>query len=298
MDTEKVSKLKAWKVLLLLLVIAIAGLIVYYIFHPKKAVNLVLPEIDEINYVHVDMSNDSIVTEIYTTLQNKMPYKITIDTVYFNIELNNFKVAEETVAVGIGLTYLEMDTVKIPINFPMKRIKKLKDAPELDSVDLTGKFYVVYNTFIGKQKIHYVKTKRIAAPRLPEIQVLNVKVDKLHLLNKTADATITIEVNNRGKYVDMQLNGLKYNLTIKDILVSEGIYSPTINIKPQSKSVTAIPVTIRYDTPVKTAWRIISDDDESEYKLNLRTEIKINNLEKNNLVPVELDATGSIELVK
>lgn len=290
--------MRVGRYLLLLLVILTVGLIIYYVFHPKKAVNLVLPEVNEISYVHVDMSNDSIVTEVFITLQNKMLYKITIDTVHFDIELNNFKVAEETVPIGINLTYLEKDTVKIPVNFPLKRIKKMKNAPELDSVDLVGKFYVVYNTFIGKQKIHYVKTKRIAAPRLPEIKVLNVKVDKLHLLNKTADATITIEVTNEGKYVDMQLNGLKYNLKIKDVLMSEGIYKQKINIKPQSKSVTSIPITIQYDTPVKTAWKIITDNDKSEYKLNLRTEIKINNLEKSDLVPVELDAAGNIELVR
>lgn len=298
MDAQKISKLRVRKALLFLLLLLIGGIVIYYVFNPKKALNLILPTVDEISFIHVDMSKDSIVTEAFIALQNKMPYKITIDTVYFNIELNNYKVAEETIPVGIALAYHEMDTIKIPINFPMERIKKLKNAPIVDSVDLSGEFYVIYNTFIGRQKLEYKKTKRIAAPKLPEIKVLNVKTGRLHLRDKTVEAIITLEVINRGQYVDMQLNDLNYKLKIKDILVSEGIYSKQISIKPKSKSVIDIPVVLEYDTPLKTAWKIITDNDKSEYKLNVRTDVKVNNQKKSTLIPVELDAVGIVELVK
>ncbi len=157
---------------------------------------------------------------------------------------------------------------------------------------------MIYNTFIGKQKLEYKKTKRIAAPKLPEIKVLNVKTGKLHLKDKTAEAIITLEVKNKGQYVDMQLDDLRYNLKVKDILVADGIYSKSIIIKPKSKTVVHIPVLIEYDTPVRTLWKIITDNDKSEYKLHLLANVTVNNAEKNTLIPVELDATGVMELVK
>lgn len=86
MDIKKIPKLRIRRVILILLIGVIIGGVLYYVLNPKKALKFVLPAVSEINYIHVDLSRDSIVTELYVTVQNKMPYKITIDTVHFEIK--------------------------------------------------------------------------------------------------------------------------------------------------------------------------------------------------------------------
>lgn len=284
--------------ILILLVGVILGGVLYYVLNPKKALNFVLPALSEVNYVHVDMSRDSIVTELYVTVQNKMPYKITIDTVHFEIKLNDHKAARETLPVNIALPFRESDTLKIPINFSKAGIKRMSNSITTDSIDLIANFYVVYNTFLGKQKVYYSKEERILAPQLPELKVLNVKAGKISLRNKTVDASIKLQITNKGKYVDLELEDLTYNLQVKDVLVTKGVYNKTVRVKPASTTTIDVPVVINYDTPVKTLWKIITDNDDSAYKLNIRTQVKVKNFEKINIIPLELDAEGIMELVK
>lgn len=298
MDIKKIPKLRIRRVILILLIGVIIGGVLYYVLNPKKALKFVLPAVSEINYIHVDLSRDSIVTELYVTVQNKMPYKITIDTVHFEIKINDNKAAEETLAVGVALSFRESDTLKVPINFSKTGIKKMKNSITTDSVDLIANFYVVYNTIFGKQKVYHTKEERIIAPQLPEIKVLNVKGGNISLRNKTVDASIKLQITNRGKYVDLELDDLEYNLRVKDVLETKGVYNKTVRVKPASTTTIDVPIVINYDTPVKTLWKIITDNDDSAYKLNIRTNVKVKNFEKINIIPLELDAEGIMELVK
>lgn len=277
----------------------IVGVILYFVFNPKKAVNLILPNLNEISYVHIDMKKDSALIKLFVLVQNKMPYKIVIDTIHFEIKLNDFTMSEETIPVQIDQGSFDKDTVELPINLSLKKIKKvIGDLKDQDSTYLDVNFYVVYNTFIGQEKFNYNKRIKIASPIPPKIKILKVEQKKYNFRHKTSDAIIKVEVINRGKYIDLELNNIEYDLRIKNTLFSKGIVKRTINVKPGSSIVVDIPVTIEYDNPFKTAWLIARDKDKSKYIVNIKSDIKIKNFENINVIPVEIDATGNMELVK
>jgi LEA14-like dessication related protein len=81
-------------------------------------------------------------------------------------------------------------------------------------------------------------------------------------------------------------------------LFSKGIVTQTIDIKPASSLIVDIPVIIEYLSPFKTAWQIVTDNDSLEYDLNIQTVVTVNSFETPYSIPVEVDASGTMELVK
>ena len=292
-------KFKKVKILLVILVIVIISIICYYIFNPRKAINLIFPGINEISFIHIDLKKDSALLKLYVFIQNKMPYKMVIDTLNFEINLNGFKMVKGTVPVQIDQKWFETDTIELPVNISLKEIKKtIGNLQGQDSTDMEINFSIVYNTLIGREKININRKIRILSPIPPKITILKLEHKKYNLKEKTIDAVLKIEVINNGKNIDLQLNEISYNLQIINTLLSKGIVTQSINIKPGSSQIIDIPIIIEYSSPFKTAWLIITNNDILKYDLNLKCKVKVNSIKDFKAIPVEVDATGTVELVK
>jgi LEA14-like dessication related protein len=292
-------KFKKGKILLIILVIVIISIICYFIFNPKKAINLIFPGINEISFIHIDLKKDSALLKLYVFVQNKMPYKMVIDTLNFEVILNGYKMVEETVPVQIDQKWFETDTIELPVNISLKEIKKtIGDLQGQDSTDMEINFNIVYNTLIGREKVNINRKIRIASPIPLKITILKLEHKKYNMQDKTSEAVLKIEIINNGKNIDLQLNEISYNLQIINTLFSKGIVIRPINIKPESSQIVDIPIIIEYSSPFKTAWLIVTDNDILKYDLNLKSNVKVNGITDLKAIPVEIDATGTMELVK
>ncbi|MBI5008213.1 MAG: hypothetical protein HZB98_00850, partial [Bacteroidia bacterium] len=118
---------KFWKgkAVTIILVIATFSLVLYYLFNPAKSINLVLPGLNEISYIHIDLKKDSALVNLFVFVQNKMPYKMVIDTFHYEIDLNGSKIVEETIPVQIDQTWFETDTIELPVNISIKETRKI-----------------------------------------------------------------------------------------------------------------------------------------------------------------------------
>jgi LEA14-like dessication related protein len=292
-------KIGRGKILLIILAIVIVSVIFYYLFNPEKALKLILPGLNEISYIHIDLKKDSALVKLFVFVQNKMPYKMVIDTIHFEIKLNGLKMVEETVQVHIDQSWFDTDTIELPVRISLKETRKIiGDLHGQDSTDMNASFYVVYKTFIGNQKIHINKKIRIASPIPPRISILKLEHKKYNMKDKTSEAVLKIEIINDGKNIDLQLDSVCYNLQIKNTLFSKGIFAGPIDIKPVSSLTVDIPIIIEYSNPFKTVWAIVIDKDMMEYDLNVKTDVIVNNSETSSMIPIEVDATGFMELVK
>jgi LEA14-like dessication related protein len=292
-------KLNKVKIILVILVIVIVSIICYYIFNPRKAINLIFPGINEISFIHIDLKKDSALLKLYVFIQNKMPYKMVIDTLNFEIKLNGFKMVEEAVPLQINQKWFETDTIELPVHISLKEIKKtIGDLHGQDSTDMEINFDIVYNTLIGREKISINRKIRIEAPIPPKVTILKLEHKKYNLKDKTIDAVLKLEIINKGKNIDVQLNEISYNLQIINTLISKGTVNQPIDINPLSSQIIDIPIIIEYSSPFKTAWQIITNNDILKYDLNLKCKVKANIIKDSKAIPVEIDATGTMELVK
>jgi LEA14-like dessication related protein len=292
-------KYKTGKILLGILVAGIISISCYYIFNPRKAVNLILPGINEISFIHIDLKNDSALVKLYVFVQNKMPYKMVIDTLNFDIKLDGFKIVKETVPVQIDQKSFETDTIELPVNMSLKGIKKtISDLQGQDSTDMEINFNVVYNTLIGREKVNFNRKIRIASPIPPQISILKLERKNYDVNDKTSEAVLKIEIINNGKILDVQLDEISYNLQMLNTLHSKGIVPRPIVIQPGSNQIVELPIIIEYNAPFKTAWQVFTDNDIIEYDLNLKCNVHVNIIKDLGAIPVEIDATGTMELVK
>lgn len=284
---------------LLFILISFTGLILYYVINPKKVISLVLPELNRINYIKADLKNDSAFIKASVIVQNKCFYKLTIDTIYFKVKLNGVNVSEEKIAVMLRQSRFDIDTIELPINIPIKKNRALiKNIQDQDSTDAELVCYVIYNTLIGRMKLPYQKKIKIASLKLPQLKILDLEKGKYHNSEKTLDAVVKIEIINKGKNINIELNDIKYDLQIINTFSSKGTVPGKISIKPASDLIHKIPIIMNFVHPLKTVWLVAWDKDKSAYKLNLRTNVKVNNINGINIIPVEVNSVGNMELVK
>jgi len=286
------------KILFILILFIVIAMVLCFVFNPEKAINLILPKINKISYVYIDLKKDTSLVKLTAYIQNKMPYRMVIDTIHFEIKLNGLNIIEESIPVLINQSRFSTDSIELPIHCSINNIKKIiAGLHGQDSTYLDASFYIVYNTFIGKKKLRFNKRIEIATPVPLQLKILEVEFKNYKFINKTSEALIRVEIINKGKYIDLQLNNIEYNFQIKNTFFSEGIYKGTIQVKPTSCVIVEIPIVIEFINPSKTVWKILHDKDQSKYVLNLQSIVKIKNF-NNTAIAVEVDATGNMELVK
>lgn len=283
---------------LIILILLLIG--AYYYFNPKKAMLMVFPNLEGITGIYANIGSDSAHTTVDLVLKNQSPFKLVIDTVYLKVELNNIMLAEQTVAVRLDQEKHQTDTVKFPLNISVKKIRKtIEDLSAVDSTDLKITSYAVYNTFLGKVKMPVERIIRIAVPVPPKIKVLKVERGKFHLRDKQLDATISIEIINKGKNVDIKLTDIHYKLVVKDNFETDGMLQQSIRIKPGSTQVIDIPVVIKIDRPLKTLMNIATDNDTYPYSLYMNCMLKEMQIKaEERLIPVEITNQGKMEIKK
>jgi LEA14-like dessication related protein len=283
-------------------ILILAGGVLFYIYNPKKAIELILPDLSKVIFINATIKQgDSVESKAAIIVQNRSPYKLSIDSVFFKVELNKKKLIEEFVPVNIKQIRNQVDTVELPIDFSRKKFKSiLTELKGVDSTDLDAYCYVIYKTVFGRVKLDYSKTFHIPVPIPPQIKVVKVERKKYNVIDKVLETIIQLEIINKGKNIDLQLQHIQYNLKIGSSLSSEGVIDKTVTIKPQSNTFIELPVNIKVDRPLKTIMDILTDNDKANYVLHLRAEMieHMVGKSKKSPIPVEIEAEGMLELKK
>ena len=153
---------------------------------------------------------------------------------------------------------------------------------------------------MGRIKLNYEKSIHIPVPVPPQIKVVKVERKKFNMSDKILSATIQLKIINVGKNIDLQLQHIHYSMEIGHTLSSEGDVDKLVSIKPESITALEIPVDIKVDRPLKAIVEILTDHDQTNYILHLKAEMIEHMVDKSSQtpIPVEIEATGGIELKK
>lgn len=296
----KIKYGRTFFIILLLAFIGIGGLALYYYFNPKKALTFVIPSINEVSYLNINIVDGDATAKIHLNLKNERPYRMVIDSFICSIRLDSYLLISERIPLHLNLPGYASDSLVVPIHFRIDKIRKsLMELHVKDSTELNAEGYLIYNTFVGKTKLPFTKKLNISVPIPPQIKVLQVKRNKFSLRDKTLAATVKLKIINQGNYINIELKDIFYNLNIKNTLSSKGTITKKIQIKPKSEIEIDLPILVKLEQPFKTYLKIVNDNDSMPYTLN----IKANLLEKQNgedekIIPVEVNSSGIMELVK
>ena len=285
-----------FRYVLILLLIGLAGIIFYYYKNPRKALNLFVPEIEKVYFVRANIHHDTAHVEFFMIAKNKSPYVLNIDSVYYTARLENVKLISERQYMGLVQQSGERDSVKMLVKIPtehtMETIEKLQGQAK---TDIKFDFTIVYNTWFGKKNWNLTHTLDIEVPVPPRLRIIKTERKKIQLFKKNAKVDLYLEIKNEGKNLDLNIQQLKYSLSLGDELHTSGDFGKEINIQPGSKIVLKFPLDFKMLKPGSTVFKVWTDNDRIPYKLRLNGLLNGLSFEK---LPVEIIGSGYTEIEK
>ncbi len=299
----KINKIRFGKRLMLFIVLPIIlsiGIALIYYLNSHKAISFIIPDVSKISYINLNITDGNLLAKIDVIVINKRPYRMVIDSFVCVINLDGKILFREKIPLKMNLPRFTRDTINFPFHLNIDTIiNLLKSVQTRDSAHLEATGYIVYSSFIGKTKLPFIKKIKIELPIPPEIKVLKVERKRYNILEKSLLAEVTVQITNLGKNIDIELHHIIYNLKIKNTLSCTDTLKKIVMIKPGSDEILVIPITIKLEHPFKTALMIINDNDRMRYQLNLKSYISEKSSDREmKLIPIEVDATGILELQK
>lgn len=295
---ERKGKAKKWIIAIVIVLLIGIGIIAIF-FNPKKGLKLVLPDLDDITLVNATIENDTAYVDVDMLLENKSIFKLDLDTLFYRIVLADSLLFNQTQVLNIRQKAGDVNTFKLPLKIPIsKTMHTVKSLQKQDSTYLEMDSYIVYNTVFGHAKIPVSKRVKIKVPVPPEIKVNRLELDKISVADKTVDLRVAVTIINKGELLDLNIHGISYHLELGENLVtSDSVYNTPIRVKPLSETRVEIPVTVKVNRIVKTAWKYLTND-ELPYHIDVKAQLDENSFYHKSNIPVQAKAEGRAKLRK
>lgn len=295
---ERKKKAKRWIMAIVIVMLMGIGIIAIF-FNPKKGLKLVLPDLDDITLVNAAIENDTAYVDVDMVLENKSVFKLDLDTLFYKIILADSLLFNQIQVLDIRQKAGDVNTFTLPLKIPIRKtMRTVKSLQSQDSTYIEIDSYIVYNTVFGRAKIPVSKRVKIKVPVPPEIKVNKVEVDKISVADKTVDLRADVTIINKGDMLDLNIHEISYHLELGENLVtSDGVYKKPISVKPLSETRVEIPVTVKVNRIVRTAWKYLTND-ELPYHIDVKAQLDENSFYHKSNIPVQAKAEGRTKLRK
>ncbi len=288
---KKKNKIAIFVVVFLLL----AGFAAYIFFNPQKALNIIVPEFENIENIYIRLGRDTAFVNVAISLENKSLFRLHIDSMIYYVNFDSATMLAKRQYLDLDILRGQSDTFQLPLALPYKRlIKKIRSIQDRDSVDLRMDLRVVFSTVFGHTAIPLSKKIRIAVPRPPKLEF-----DRMEFLKREKKKVYLlahVKLHNYGK-IDLNISDISYKLTVTDLLSASGTEKKEIRVKPATTIPLTIPVQLELKNVIKTLRLVITDKDKVKYHLLVKALVQ-NDKVGSKKTPLELETDGTLELKK
>jgi LEA14-like dessication related protein len=251
------------KVFLIIIVILIAGALAYFYFYPKKAQNILIPDIDQVENINIRFKGDTAILDLALRMENKGFMKMNIDSLEYHVMFDTLNVLSKIQDLDIVLRPGDADTVHFPVKVPFTRLlARIKKIQERDSADITTEARVVFKSIFGHVSLPHKKRHRIGMPRPPKFELEELEYIRREKRDLFFDAHL--KMHNYGN-IDLVIYDIKYDVKVKDLFIASGTYPEKITVKPRSTITKTIPVKVEMKKFLKTAFLVFTDNDKVSY---------------------------------
>lgn len=279
---------------ILVVLILVIGTFLY--LSPRRALSLVVPDVNSINRIKVSIKNDTAYINLELILENKAPYSIDIDSIQYTIQLDTATIVQEHQPLKLEQASGAIDTANIIVHLPIKKMQgTIRSMQSADSTYLSGQFRVVYSTMLGKMSMEYAKKIKIRVPVHPKITFESLEREKIKLLKSEALVNVNLSVTNNSPVIDLVLSDLYYSVNLGENIFGTGVRPEKVVIKPSSTAIVTLPLKLDVSEPVRTGWNILVKKKEMAYFLTLKANISNDDIEQ---TPIEFQMSGTTRLLK
>ena len=280
-------------VLLVLVVLALLGLGLWFFVNPKKALEVVVPEIESLEKMEMRVEADTAHTSLVLRAANKGWFTLNIDSLMFRVRLDSELIVSRTEPVKLRLPRGAEDTLRLTIPFPYKRVsEKIRDLQGQDRVDVIVRLRVVYSTVFGRASLPIRKVTAMEVPVPPSFEV--EKVRYLGRKGKTGSFAAFVRMHNYGK-ADLTVSDVGYVVTMSKGLRAQGKHPEPVVVKPKSDLLVQLPFDVEFKSAMKAIAMVLTDNDKVAYDVKITGKMRSGKLGPET-IPVEIEKKGEMEL--
>ncbi len=225
----------------------------------KPTAELLGTRLTNINFEKADLVFD-------IAVKNKNPFSFRLAGLEYDLKVAGQSLISGITGQGIKVRKSSTSRVALPVTLKFDDLRKLPGklwksdqfAYQLDtSININL-------PVIGKYSIPFSKKGELPIPRLPKVQLRNLKVKNLSLTS--ADLVAEIEVDNPNAF-KLGLSNFNYRLNINQQAWGEGISSSSKSIPEKAKGTLSIPLKLNLLSMGKAAYQLIKGSQTFDYQL-------------------------------
>lgn len=279
------------------IVLALIGAGLYFFFHPKKALNLVVPNFTGLANIGVEIKGDTAYLDMNAVMENKAPYPINIQNMTYSVRLDETEIVSENHNLDLKQKPGQIDTAQLLIAMPYKTVMAvMEDIQNQDSTTVGLNFSITYETLFGEFTVPVEFTTPIKTPVAPKVEMKKVKIGFFNFKETKFELILNLELENMNE-IELEVEDLKYDVEFGDDITGYGELGEPLKVKAMGKTDLRLPVIIDIDRPMKLIWDIITNKDEMDYGLHLTGKIVPKDKGQKHS-PFDITVHGEAELVK
>lgn len=271
--------------LLVVAVLITVGIVFY--FNLKQAITL-----KNITINATTVAQDTVDVELNMVIDNPFFFSFDLNQLAYNVSLEGEELISEN--QDIDKTIDDSTFLQIPVTLNYQQVfNKLQELKAQDSTFLSFDFDITYTLpLIGTTTTSVSNAKKVPVPTLMNAQINSIDVKSFGF--KNIDLDVQMKIDNPSKR-SMQLDNLKFDVTLNESNLVEGMKWETVNI-PEKEVVTfTIPIKVNTGALAKEFFDKLTEGEEIKVYLDGNAILISPNIPGDSIELV-IDTEGAIEL--
>ncbi|MFC6998745.1 hypothetical protein [Rufibacter roseus] len=284
---------KGLKILLtVLLVILVAGVLVFALTPTRKLVSFFAPEIDNLRVTDVKLDEQNATMQMLAEVKPSLLSGF-VDSVAYDFRLYGISIAKGKKTFSKAEQKGQTQVLKLPVTMNHNVTRELvrRQVKEGGKVQAHIDAYTDMPLF-GRQKLDIDQDLEMIIPALPGQELVDVKITDFGLDNMEMLMTMVIDNPN---HFDFYVRRYDIKMKLKDYVFTSGKLKKDYLIKAQSKTPVQVVATSDVKNPIKTTFKTIFGDKDWPYHMTMHSVIEPKS-EVVGTVEMSGEKTGSVNI--
>jgi len=250
--------------LLLLLVLLVAGGLVFALTPTRKLVSFFAPEIDNVRVTDTRITEETATMNVLADVSPSFLSNF-VDSVEYEFQLYDTKIAEGQKSFSQAEAQGEQQTLTIPMTMIHNVTRELvrRQVKEGEKVQARLKAYSTL-PLLGPQSFDLDRKMDIVIPALPGAQVSDLKITDFGL--DEMEMVMTMELDNPNEF-DFTIREMNMTLNFPEKMSSVGGTVKDYLVKARSVTPIQVAATADVKKPLKTTFKTLTGDHVWPYSM-------------------------------
>ena len=266
------------KAVFIFFAVVVLGLLIYFLLENRDgespaADTFVQPEVEVATAKINSIENGTVNMVFYLLVENKMPTHFGVDSLQYDLSLENALIAESTYAKGFSIAASDSSRVSLPVSLYQdkisQRLQQAEQSPE-DSIELTMDARIYTDLSLIKNPIELTIQRGVPYVCQPTLEVTNIDVARLRLDDSKIEVSLRL-INPNA--LEFTLYQTQYNFSVDNKSVVEGTIEEQILVKASGTTTLTVPLRVNVKQIGGGIIDLLFNPNETPFDFSMTTRI-------------------------